>query len=62
MPDVPWRREIVDEPPEMNGGYADPPTRPGIGVELIEEVAAAHPGGSPRPHLAFAPDGSLLDW
>jgi galactonate dehydratase len=60
--DVPWRREIVDEPLETKGGYVDPPTRPGIGVELIEEVAAAHPGRSPRPHLAFAPDGSLLDW
>ena len=60
--DVPWRREIVDDPFETFDGYVHPPTRPGIGVELVEEVAAAHPGGSPRPHLAFAPDGSLLDW
>lgn len=60
--DVPWRREIVDEPLETEEGYAHPPTRPGIGVELVEEIAAAHPGGSPRPHLAFAPDGALLDW
>lgn len=60
--DVPWRREIVDEPLETTGGYADQPTRPGIGVELVEEVAAAHPGHSPPPHLRFAPDGVLLDW
>ena len=60
--DVPWRAEIVDRPLEIDGGYVDPPTRPGIGVELVEEVAAAHPGASPPPHLAFAPDGSLLDW
>jgi galactonate dehydratase len=60
--DVRWRDEIVDEPFVTTDGYADPPTRPGIGVELVEEVAAAHVGGSPRPHLAFAPDGSLLDW
>jgi len=60
--DVPWRGEIVDEYPEAKGGYVDPPTRPGIGVELIEEVAAAHPGHSPPPHLANAPDGALLDW
>ena len=52
----------MDEPLETVDGYVHPPTRPGIGVELIEEVAAAHPGGSPRPHLVFAPDGSLLDW
>ena len=60
--DVPWRREIVDEPLETEGGSVAPPTRPGIGVELIEEVAAAHPGRSPAPHLVFAPDASLLDW
>ena len=60
--DVPWRGEIVGASLETDAGYAMPPTRPGIGVELVEEVAAAHPGGSPAPHLAFAPDGSLLDW
>jgi galactonate dehydratase len=60
--DVPWRREIVDRPLETVAGYAMPPTGPGIGVELVEEVAAAHPGGSPPPHLRFAPDGALLDW
>lgn len=60
--DVPWRREIVDAPLETVDGYVAPPTRPGIGVELIEEVAAAHPGRAPGPHLVDAPDGSLLDW
>lgn len=60
--DVPWRREIVDQPLETKDGSVSPPTRPGIGVELIEEVAAAHPGRSPAPHLVFGPDGSLLDW
>jgi galactonate dehydratase len=60
--DVPWRREIVDHPLETTDGYADPPTRPGIGVELLEQVAAAHSGRSPRPHLELAPDGALLDW
>jgi galactonate dehydratase len=60
--DVPWRREVVDEPLETRGGWVDAPTRPGIGLELVEEVAAAHPGGRARPHLRFALDGSLLDW
>ena len=55
-------RSIVDEPLRTEGGYALPPTRPGIGVELIEKAASAHPGRSPRPHLRFAPDGGLLDW
>jgi galactonate dehydratase len=60
--DVPWRNEIVDAPIETVGGYVEAPTRPGIGVELVEEVAAAHPGKSPPPHLHAAPDGSFLDW
>jgi hypothetical protein len=28
----------------------------------VHERTRAHVGGSPRPHLAFAPDGMLLDW
>jgi galactonate dehydratase len=60
--DVPWRAEIVDGPIEVTGGYFEAPTRPGIGLELVEEVAAAHPGAAPPPHLHSAPDGSFLDW
>lgn len=60
--DVPWRWELVDGQLAMDEGYASPPTAPGIGVELVEEVAAAHPGRSPNPHLIAAPDGGLLDW
>jgi galactonate dehydratase len=60
--DVPWRDELVDDPLAISDGWIEAPTRPGIGVELIEEVAAAHPGGSPRPHTPVGPDGSTLDW
>ena len=60
--DVPWRSEIVAGHIEVRDGYVLPPSRPGIGIELVEEVAAAHPGKSPPPHLAVGPDGSLLDW
>ena len=60
--DVPWRAEIVDHPIQISGGHVDAPTRPGIGVELIEAVVDAHPGRSPAPHLHRAPDGSILDW
>jgi galactonate dehydratase len=60
--DVPWRDEIVDDSLDVIDGYVGAPMRPGIGVDLVEEVAAAHPGNSPRPHLRYAPDGGLLDW
>jgi L-alanine-DL-glutamate epimerase-like enolase superfamily enzyme len=60
--DVPWRAEIVDRPLATTDGYASPPTAPGIGVELVDAVAEAHPGASPSPHRVDAPDGALLDW
>ena len=60
--DVPWRSEVVDWHVEVRDGYVLPPSRPGIGLELVEEVAAAHPGMSPPPHLRSGSDGSLLDW
>jgi 2-dehydro-3-deoxyphosphogalactonate aldolase len=34
--------EIVKEPPRFDNGYMIPPTGPGLGVELNEEVAVKH--------------------
>ncbi len=41
--DVPWRYEVVTELPVVDGHIAVP-RRPGLGVELNEAVARAHPG------------------
>ena len=41
--DVPWRYEVVTELPVVDG-YVEVPRRPGLGVELNEDVARAHPG------------------
>lgn len=60
--DVPWRWEVVDGAPIGLAGHTTVPDRPGIGVELVEEVAARHPGGTSRPHLETGPDGDILDW
>ncbi len=35
--------EILKEPIQWEDGYIIPPTKPGLGVELNEEVAAKHP-------------------
>ena len=35
--------EIVKEPIRWEDGYIIPPTKPGLGIELDEEVAARHP-------------------
>ncbi len=38
-----WRNEIVSEPLVFKDGFLELPTKPGLGVELNEEVIAAHP-------------------
>ena len=38
-----FHAEILKEPIQWQDGYIIPPTKPGLGVELNEEVAAKHP-------------------
>src|SRR5215212_2325460 len=38
--DVPWRNEVITNPIEVVDGYIDPPTRPGLGIDVNETVAA----------------------
>jgi galactonate dehydratase len=45
---------ILKSPIRWEGGYVIPPTAPGLGVELDEEVAAAHPYRGDRLHLEMA--------
>ena len=42
--DVPWWEEMVTGPdkPIHQRGFATPPDRPGLGIELVEEVVKAH--------------------
>ncbi len=42
---APWTRDLFEGVPRVVDGYLDVPDRPGIGVELNEAVAAAHPYG-----------------
>ena len=46
-----FHAEILKQPMRWEDGYVIPPSRPGIGVELDEEVAAAHPYTGERLHL-----------
>ena len=43
--------EILKRPMRWEDGYVIPPTEPGLGVELDEEVAARHPYSGDRLHL-----------
>jgi galactonate dehydratase len=40
---VPWRDELVDEPPVIENGEFVLPTKPGWGIEVNEKGVRAHP-------------------
>jgi galactonate dehydratase len=44
MMDVPWRDQVMDHPLEIRDGKLLLSDRPGLGVDLVEEQLAAHPG------------------
>ena len=46
-----FHAEILKKPMQWEAGYVIPPTEPGIGVELDEEVAARHPYEGQALHL-----------
>jgi 2-dehydro-3-deoxyphosphogalactonate aldolase len=46
-----FHAEILKEPIQWEDGYIIPPTKPGLGIELNEEVAAAHPYTGNKLHL-----------
>ena len=60
--DVPWRDEIVGEPVVLRDGRAAAPHAPGLGIEIDERAAAAHPF-IPEPQIrTYLKDGSVGDW
>jgi len=46
-----FHAEILKEPIQWQNGYIIPPTKPGLGVELNEEVAARHPYNAVEPGI-----------
>jgi 2-dehydro-3-deoxyphosphogalactonate aldolase len=51
-----FHAEILKTPVRWEEGYILPPTAPGLGVELNEEVAARYPYTGDRLHLEAHPD------
>jgi galactonate dehydratase len=49
-----FHAELLKKPLQWEGGYVIPSKEPGLGVELNEEVALAHPYDSRRLHLDMA--------
>ena len=46
-----FHAKILKEPIRWENGFIIPPTKPGLGVELNEEVAAAHPYTGKKLHI-----------
>jgi galactonate dehydratase len=42
--DVPWRDKVIDFPLDIQNGKLILSSRPGLGVDLVEEEMEAHPG------------------
>jgi galactonate dehydratase len=59
---APWIQDLFDGlGPVIKAGYAELPSRPGLGVTLNEKIAAAHPY-KPATRGAFRfDDGSVAD-
>ena len=58
-PDIPYYEEIIKEPfPIMKGGLIEVPRKPGLGVELREEMLTKRPY-VPQPLRFWSPPG---DW
>ena len=49
-----FHAEILDRPVQWEDGYIIPPTRPGLGIELNEAVAEAHPYDGTELHLEMS--------
>jgi len=49
-----FHAELLETPIAWEDGYVIPPTAPGLGVTLNEEVALAHPYGGDALHLEMA--------
>jgi galactonate dehydratase len=60
--DVPWRDEIVTGVPPIVAGHMAPPEAPGLGIDIDEAAAAAHPYQPEPQYRWFHEDGSVAEW
>ncbi|MFV2062513.1 MAG: galactonate dehydratase [Chloroflexota bacterium] len=60
--DVPWRDDVVSGVPPIREGRMTPPQLPGLGIEVDESMAAAHPYQQEPQYRWFHEDGSVAEW
>ena len=57
--DDPRRRDMVDEPMELEDGYLFPPARPGLGIDLNVEALSGMPYKAWHRRFLWRADGAL---
>ena len=57
-----WLSEVIPNTLETQDGYLLRCDEPGLGIDLNEEAAAAHPCTPHEPPHLRRPDGSVQDW
>ena len=57
-----WRNEVITEPLVVKDGFLTLNDKPGWGIEIDEELCAAHPEIPITMPRLFRPDGSVCDW
>jgi galactonate dehydratase len=60
--DVPWREDILTHSIDVQRGVCDPPTKPGLGIDINEAEARKHPFQPEVTMAYFHKDGSVADW
>ena len=60
--DVPWREQLFPDAFRIEDGYIIPSGKPGLGIELNEEVARAHPAKPVDLPVCHLPDGTVAEW
>lgn len=60
--DVPWRDDVVRGVAPIVNGFVEPPTAPGIGIDIDVTEAAKHPYVQSEPVQWTHPDGSIAEW
>ncbi|MBA3846435.1 MAG: galactonate dehydratase [Planctomycetes bacterium] len=62
--DVPWRQDVVREgfTVEKRGRIVRANAKPGLGIEIDEDVVRQHPFEQEVLQRSFHPDGAVADW
>jgi len=57
-----WRNQVITEPLVVKDGFLPLNDKPGWGIELDEDLCAAHPEIPIAMPRLFRPDGAVCDW